>query len=111
MIVVVGQARKDQLVLQSDCEPASHQFICHIIRDRATITRTVLCTFHSQKWDGAQIVSQIGECSTPSLSKRGCMPRGEMEDVSGGGAVRAKFLSKCLAPWVLNMALCLITMC
>ena len=38
-------------------------------------------------------MSQIGECSTPSLSKRGCVPRGEMEDVSGGGAVRAKFLS------------------
>ena len=42
---------------------------------------------------GLKIVSQIGECLTPSLSKRGCMPRGEMEDVSGGGAVRAKFLS------------------
>ena len=47
---------------------------------------------------GLKIVSQIGECSTPSLSKRGCMPRGEMEDVSGGGAVRAKFLSK----WALH---------
>ena len=32
---------------------------------------------------GLKIVSQIGECSTPSLSKRGCVPRGEMEDVSG----------------------------
>ena len=53
-MIVVVQARKDQLVLQSDCEPASHQVFLQSIRDRATITRTVLCTFHSQKWEGAQ---------------------------------------------------------
>ena len=65
-------------------------------------------------------MSQIGECLTPSLSKRGCMPRGEMEDVSGGGAVRATFLSRmgtqiCLATfgsilWTISTA-CFVALC
>ena len=89
-MIVVVQARKDQLVLQSDCEPASHQVFDKVFVIGQPSRGLFYVHSTPRNGRGLKIVSRTGECSTPSLSKRGCMPRGEMEDVSGGGAVRAK---------------------